>query len=60
MSSETSDKLGFPKLGENNYSSWSVDMKAKLITNTELVRFRYFVGTQNQLQWHCKCCVCNA
>ena len=31
MSSETSDKLGFPKLGENNYSSWSVDMQAKLM-----------------------------
>ena len=29
-------------------------------TNTELVRFRYFVGTQNQLQWHCKCCVSHA
>ena len=30
------------------------------ITNTELVRFRYFVGTRNQLQWHCICCVSHA
>ena len=34
MSLETSDKLGgfpYPKLGENNYGSWSGDMKAKLM-----------------------------
>lgn len=31
MSTETSDKLGFPKLGENNYSSWNTDMKGKLM-----------------------------
>ena len=32
----------------------------KAVTNTELVRFCYFVGTQNQLQWHCICCVSHA
>lgn len=30
------------------------------VTNTEFMRFRYFTGTRNQLQWRWKCCVCHA
>ena len=36
---------------------WTFSMP---ITNTEFMRFRYFTGTQNQLQWRCKSCVCHA
>ncbi len=31
MSSETSDKLGFARLGEQNYGRWSGDMTGKLM-----------------------------
>ena len=31
MSSTSSESLGFPKLGEENYPSWSKNMKAKMM-----------------------------